>query len=151
MYGQELLQAVERILKPEEAAAEAEALPMLRHVVLAEDDAGIAANVRHSFELKGYEVEVLASGPEVLDRVADLHPDVIVMKEVLSGMNGSLVAAGLKSTGRLREVPIIVYDEPPAVGEFHRFELKPPEGVDAFVATSEAVLLLRAVDKLLRK
>jgi DNA-binding response OmpR family regulator len=149
LYGNQLLSSIDRLFRRIENVEDVDAQVVHADVLLGEDDTGIAENIRQTFHRKGYDTDVVASGPGIIERGPLLHPDVIVLKEVLSGMNGSLVAASLKSTGSLRKVPIVLYDEPPPVGEFHRFELKPPEGVDAFVASSEAALLLRTVERVL--
>lgn len=149
LYGNQLLTAIDRLFRRIEDVEDVETRVVHAAVLLGEDDMDIAENIRQTFHRKGYDTDVAGSGPGIIERAPLLHPDVIVLKEVLSGMNGSLVAASLKSTGPLRKVPIVLYDEPPPVGEFHKFELKPPEGVDAFVASSEAALVLRAVERVL--
>jgi len=150
LYGNQLLSVIDKLFRKIASVEDVDAQVVHAQVLLGEDDPDIADNIRQTFHRKGYDTDVAASGPAVIERAPLLRPDVIVLKEVLFGMNGSIVAAGLKSTGMARKVPIVLYDKAPPVGEFHKFELAPPDGVDAFVASSEAALLLRAVDRVLR-
>jgi len=149
IYGGELLRKIREILSRRARVADVVARPVRTRILLGDDDAVLAANIRLALERAGYEVEVATSGPAVIERARALDHDLIVLKEVLSGMNGSSVAASLKSTGKTRETPIVLYDQAPLSGQ-HRLEARKPEGVAAFVPTVEAAVVLQEVERLLK-
>ncbi len=87
-----------------------EEAPGLR-VLLTEDDDRISYSLRRSFRKKGYVVE-LALNPNELFAAAEKNPpDVIVIKEVLSGTSGSLIITELAQSEETRSIPVVLYDD----------------------------------------
>jgi len=148
MYGAELLRKITQVLTEKRSVKEVEAVPVKTVVLLGEDEQVLQETIRATLERGGYEVLTAASGPEVMDRALMEKPDIVLMKEVLAGMNGSAVAARLKSTGKARHTPIILYDQVPLFEDLW-FRTRPPDGVTLFVTTTEAAFLLQAVKDVL--
>lgn len=150
MYGGDLLRKILEILESEKAVHDAHTVPAEVSVLLAEDEPALAGGIGQALVRAGFTVEKAESGPEVIEKAARINPRVILMKEVLSGMNGSMVAASLKSTGKARHITIILYDQQPIVEE-HRFLSKPPAGVAVFVPSVESGYLVEAVRTVLEQ
>ena len=80
-------------------------------ILLGEDDSRIAEEMNRSFATAGYHMQRVKSGPEMLEQAVTVWPDVIVLKELFSGMNGSAVSRLLKSIPKTENIPIIIHDE----------------------------------------
>ena len=59
-----------------------------RRVLIIEDNLDAAESLREALELGAHEVEVSYSGPEGLEKVRALHPDVVFCDIGLPGMDG---------------------------------------------------------------
>jgi CheY-like chemotaxis protein len=81
-------------------------------VVLGEDDEGVAQRLTVGLVNEGYLVDRVNSGPEVVERSVMERPDVIVVKSVLSGMNGDSVMKLVKEMPQVRDIPVVIYDDP---------------------------------------
>ncbi len=55
----------------------------------------------------GYDVAFALSGPEALDRIARIPPDLILLDAMMPEMDGYAVCAALKREPNTREIPII--------------------------------------------
>lgn len=57
---------------------------------------------------EGFAVEILASGDDVLARVADVRPCLIVLDLVLGAVDGWVVLTQLRADERARDLPVIL-------------------------------------------
>lgn len=81
-----------------------------RKLILGEDDANKAMRLRDWFGSRGYLVELVTKGPEVLERAIVSRPDAIVMNTIMEGMNGGAVADMLKVMPNTKGIPIVLFD-----------------------------------------
>jgi len=60
--------------------------------------------------IKGFGHEVLeaATGPEVIDKASNMHPDLIMMDLRLPGMNGDEATLRLKKNLSTRNIPVLI-------------------------------------------
>jgi DNA-binding response OmpR family regulator len=56
----------------------------------------------------GFSVEVAYSGEEVLEKLEDFTPDLIILDLLMPRMSGFQVAKRLKANSKTREIPIII-------------------------------------------
>ncbi len=80
-------------------------------VLLGEDDTLVSERLANALRGAGCKVKVVGRGPEVMEQAIVARPDVIVLKQVLAGMNGDKVAEMLKLMPNTQNTPIILYDE----------------------------------------
>jgi len=109
-----LVAEINRIIMTRQSASESSViseLPRQRKVLVAEDDVAIAAKVCDVFIRAGFGASSVHRGPEVLEKAITQKPDIIVMKRVLTGMNGDAVAGVLSSIPTTRDIPIVLYDD----------------------------------------
>jgi DNA-binding response OmpR family regulator len=59
-----------------------------RHILVVEDEEAIAEAIRARLSSEGYDVRVVHDGPQALDAVSDLRPDLVVLDLMLPGMDG---------------------------------------------------------------
>ncbi len=126
-----------------QAGGSKEAQPRL--VLLAEDDEHVAVPIVRDFESAGYRLEVVDSGPAVIEKAAVLKPDLIIMKNLLPRMNGTVCAPLLKSMPNSAYIPIVIYDTTRTIGE----GTATPEGVSLFTTSANPRALLRAAKELI--
>lgn len=115
--------------------------PSKKCVVVGEDDEDMRLIYGKSFVDCGFDIHFATTGPEVLEQSVAVHPDAIVMKELMPNMNGSVVARLIKTMPHTRLIPVIVHDNTRTT--------KPPtisiQDVDVFMFSSMAHDLIAAV------
>jgi response regulator RpfG family c-di-GMP phosphodiesterase len=75
-------------------------------LLVVDDDENLRALLRTSFELADIEVTEAESATEAARRVAERHPDVIVLDVGMPGVDGITFCRGLKSDPRTRDIPV---------------------------------------------
>ena len=75
---------------------------------MVEDDRDIAELVGHHLTRAGYGVDILTSGHEVLPRVRQGRPDLIVLDLMLPGLSGLDVCRRLRDDGRFAGTTIVM-------------------------------------------
>jgi DNA-binding response OmpR family regulator len=88
-----------------------------RRVVIVEDDPRVAAVLTDAFRREGYDVEMLDSGPDAVERVVGRPPDLVLIKHILGGLNGEKIAAMLGQLPTARGVPVCLYDDTGTLGD----------------------------------
>jgi CheY-like chemotaxis protein len=106
---QDLLMEVTRIIFMRRGEQQAAAGGMRKRIVLGDSDAGAAASISKWFRDNGYLVEHCVKGPEALESAVVNRPDVIVLSEMLDGLNGSAVAEMLSVMPNTKAIPIVLY------------------------------------------
>jgi len=81
-----------------------------RKVLIAEDEGGGRERIAAAFKAEGYVVSTVSSGPEVLEKAIVERPDAIVLKLILSNMNGDAVAGMLREMPNTKHIPVVLYD-----------------------------------------
>jgi len=76
-------------------------------VVLAEDDPDIQMIARLSLKRAQFNVTVASTGAEALARVAEVHPDVVLLDWMMPEMDGLTACTRLKSDPSTRDIPVI--------------------------------------------
>jgi DNA-binding response OmpR family regulator len=80
----------------------------MARILVAEDDADIAGLVRHYLEKDGFTVDVLESGRDVVTRVRDTPPDLVVLDLMLPAVDGLTICRALRADRSTAPVPIIM-------------------------------------------
>lgn len=75
-------------------------------VLVVEDDAAIAAEVRQALVAQGYDVQIAANGAVALASAASLQPDLVLLDLGLPDLDGVHVCRRLR--GDLPQVPIVI-------------------------------------------
>jgi DNA-binding response OmpR family regulator len=138
-----------RAIMSKHKAAKEKLQRRIKRVMIAEDDDKISRQLVSTFESAGYNVVVVTSGPEVLEKATTDKPDVLLIKEILPRLNGSAVAALVDVMPSLSSTPIILYDanrtsNDGAAEKFNRLKC-----VKQFLPTSDANRLLKAIKEVL--
>ncbi len=81
-----------------------EAAPQRPRVLLVEDEDALRSALRLNFELEGYDVSTVTSGPDALDRLRGARFDVVVMDVMLPGMDGFTVVETIRLEGNATPV-----------------------------------------------
>jgi DNA-binding response OmpR family regulator len=134
--------------EPEHPTAAATAASGERIALLAEDDETVASRLRQALVTEGFQVVTVEYGPAVLKQAPDIRPEVVVMKQVLPGMNGVSVAGLLVSIPETMHVPVILYDDS---GSTRVAQRGTPEGVSVFVPSDDPKMIVAAVRKALSR
>jgi diguanylate cyclase (GGDEF)-like protein len=77
-------------------------------VLIVEDERDIAALFRHLMDMAGYRTEIAANGTLALERLSNVHPDIVLLDLSLPRTTGDIVLQQMRADERLRDVPVIV-------------------------------------------
>jgi response regulator RpfG family c-di-GMP phosphodiesterase len=77
-------------------------------LLVVDDDENLRALLRTSFELADILVEEAEGAAEAARRIAERHPDVIVLDVGMPGVDGITFCRGLKSDPRTRDIPVVL-------------------------------------------
>lgn len=144
----QLVAAIQRIL----SAKDHEAPPARcarRRLLVCDNTPERARQLQAVCARAGYDVVVVTTGSEVLERARAELPDAILMSEVLPNMNGSAVAAIVRAMPSTRSIPIVLHDEFRTKNDELRAAWKVPEGVVKLVGPTDPLILLKSVQSVL--
>jgi CheY-like chemotaxis protein len=116
-------------------------------VLLGEDDSDVADQLVSKMRQYGIEFKIVASGGEIIETAATMQPDVIVLKDILPGMNGRVIVPLIRAMPSTKNVPIVLYDDTRSIEDESRYGRRIPEGVSQYLNTSEASDIIDAVRK----
>jgi CheY-like chemotaxis protein len=77
------------------------------HVVLAEDDPDIRLVARLALKKAGYRVTAVTNGRELLEKVAEERPDVVLLDWMMPEMDGAEACVRLRANPATADLPII--------------------------------------------
>ena len=78
------------------------------HILVVDDEEDILELVRYNLKREGYRVLCSKSGEEALDMAQSEQPDLIILDLMLPGMDGLEVTKALKSSDRMKDIPIVM-------------------------------------------
>lgn len=117
----------------------------VKRILIGEDDQEMGRLYCKTFKHYGYDVQLAATGPEVLEHAVTMQPDVVIIKEILPNMNGSIVARLIKTMPKTQATQIIVHDETRENAPLRKADA----GVDKYLYSSISYELLAAAQSLL--
>ena len=120
-------------------------------ILLAEDDRGDVHALTTALEAAGYDVDVVGKGPAVLEQAPITMPDLILMKEILPCLNGSAVASLAGVMPSLATVPVVIYDETLSEIEGLPARYTNAKCIKRVLRSSQASVLVQAVQELLKR
>jgi DNA-binding response OmpR family regulator len=150
-FGRELGEAILHALQRRVPALPSPEEPRTsgQSVLLAEDEPRFAENLRLAFIRAGFTVTLVDHGPAVLKQAPIVRPDVVVLKQVIPGMNGTAVAGLLVSIPETMRIPVVLYDD---TGTTRRFAQRGnPEGVTTMVEGANPAMIVEAARSVLAK
>jgi response regulator RpfG family c-di-GMP phosphodiesterase len=109
--------------------------------LLVDDDDGLRALLRTTFEAVDVEVDEAADAVTALERIAAARPDGIVLDVSMPGMDGAALCARLKGSRATRDIPVVLLTGSDMATEATAREV----GADAFVLKPFSPLELLAV------
>jgi len=99
-----------------------------KKILIVDDNDDIITTYRVVLDRMGYEVIVVRDGLEVLDVLADVKPDLVLLDVLLPGLSGSEVCRSIKETGG--EIPVVAITASLSADTRKRMEAV---GADAFL------------------
>ena len=87
-------------------------LPFMRNtakkILIVDSNDSFRESLRAFIQGLGHQVFEANTGPEAIDKVSSIHPDLIIMDVQLPGMNGDEVTARVKRNISTRNIPVII-------------------------------------------
>lgn len=81
---------------------------MGNHILIVDDDTDISTLIANVLSQAGYEVTTIPTGLEALERVDEIHPDLILLDVMMPGIDGYETCRRLRRKPTTLRVPIIM-------------------------------------------
>ncbi|MGL6129883.1 response regulator receiver protein [Chryseobacterium artocarpi] len=78
-----------------------------KKILIFDDDTAILEVITIIFEENGYEVKISETSHDIIEKVADYQPDVILMDNWIPKIGGVEATKLLKSTEEFKHIPVI--------------------------------------------
>ena len=120
----------------------------MKHALIIDDSATERAILTGCLKEIGIDVSIAISGEEALEKIKDIHPDVILLDVVLPGRSGFEICRELKGTEDTNKIPIILCSTKGT--EMDKFWGK-KQGADAYIPKPvDQEELIRTVKQLIQ-
>jgi len=83
------------------------------HVLVIDDNEDILSMLQAMLTFKGYQASILDKTYELLNKIKQLHPDVILMDKLLSGSDGCDFCRQIKKDDAIDRIPVIMISAHP--------------------------------------
>jgi DNA-binding response OmpR family regulator len=80
----------------------------MKKILAVDDDNDILDVIKIILEDEGYEVATLSNGKNIIESISTIHPDLILLDVMLSGMDGREICKTIKAVSALSLIPIIM-------------------------------------------
>ena len=77
-------------------------------VLIADDDETLRQLITETLPRHRFEVYQAADGPETLDTVKNLRPDIVILDVMMPGMDGIEVCRAIRKNPQTRNIPVII-------------------------------------------
>ena len=81
---------------------------MPKKILIVEDNVLMMEVMTYILMNNGYAVTSLANGSEVFNNIKAIHPDLVIMEDVLPGMDGTEICKLLKLNKATHNLPVII-------------------------------------------
>ncbi|MES2377726.1 MAG: response regulator [Bacteroidota bacterium] len=116
----------------------------MQRILAVDDDKDILEVLQLILEDSGYEVETLADGHLLFDRIKQHHPDLIILDIMLGNMDGRELCRSVKANTATRKIPVILLSASHAIAN----SLKQNGNPDDFIAKPFDIdVLLTSVER----
>lgn len=119
----------------------------IRRILVGEGDEKATAALDKALKAAGYETAFVANGPATVEKAAVFHPEIILLRITLPGLNGDAVAQMLHAMPSTASVPIIVYEDGLSSEDVARLERKIGQNARKVVPTSAPETLLQVIKR----
>ena len=82
---------------------------MPKRILIVEDNVLMLEVMTYILINSGYEVFTLPNGQEVFNNIKKNHPDLVIMEEMLPGMNGMEICQLIKLNKTTSKLPVIIF------------------------------------------
>jgi DNA-binding response OmpR family regulator len=80
----------------------------MQRILAVDDDKNILEILQYILENSGYEVETLADGHFLFDKIRQHHPDLIILDVMLGNMDGRDLCRNVKLHKDTHDIPVIM-------------------------------------------
>ena len=120
----------------------------LKTIVVAEDDPSSRELVCEILQAQGYNVVETCNGPDALDKIQELIPDLVLMDIQMPGAGGLTVIQQIRQDRRVARVPVVAVTAHAMAGDRERIL---SSGFDSYISKPvDAVVLRQRVKDLLQ-
>lgn len=93
----------------------------MQRILAVDDDRDILDILQLILEDKGYEVETLADGRHLFDKIKQYHPDLIILDIMLGNLDGRKLCQDVKASPETHDIPVILLSASHTIyGNFHK-------------------------------
>jgi DNA-binding response OmpR family regulator len=80
----------------------------MKKIFIADDDKDLVEIITYRLKQEGFEVDFALTGEEVIPKVQQMLPDLLILDIMLPGIDGVTLSNKLKENEKTKNIPIIV-------------------------------------------
>ncbi|TWR29359.1 response regulator [Mucilaginibacter pallidiroseus] len=81
---------------------------MMRRILAVDDDHDILEILQFILEDSGYQVDTLSDGRHLMQKINEIHPDLILLDIMLGSLDGRELCKALKKDESTNNIPVIM-------------------------------------------
>ncbi|MCX7012129.1 MAG: response regulator [Candidatus Sumerlaeota bacterium] len=81
---------------------------MAKRILAVDDENDVLLVIKTALMSEGYDVDTASNGPDALEKIQQLAPDLIVLDVMMPGMTGFEVLAKVKADPKTCRIPVIM-------------------------------------------
>ena len=101
----------------------------MQRILVVDDDRDILEVIKYILEDSGYEVDTLSDGHNLLDKIREKTPDLLLLDIMLGNMDGRELCKTVKMSAATHNIPIIMVSASHEITSFNT-----TDGPNGFIA-----------------
>lgn len=96
---------------------------------MVDDDQDILEVIKYILEDSGYDVDTLSDGHDLINKINERHPDLVLLDIMLGTMDGRELCKDIKSRASMHHIPVIMVS-----ASHHITTFNTTDGPNGFIA-----------------
>ena len=96
-------------------------------ILVVDDDLDILEIIGLILEGEGFQVELMESGKNIYQHIANFNPDLIILDVMLGNMDGREICNKIKNTKETQDIPVIMISATHNFDQFTKKNCKPDD------------------------
>lgn len=96
-------------------------------ILVVDDDLDILEVIGVILEGEGFQVELMESGKNIYQHIANFNPNLIILDVMLGNMDGREICNKIKNTKETQDIPVIMISATHSFDQFTKKNCKPDD------------------------
>lgn len=99
-------------------------------ILVVDDDLDILEIIGLILEGEGFQVECMADGKNIFERIANFNPNLIILDVMLGNMDGREICNNIKNNEKTQHIPVIMISATHNLDQFIKKNCRPDDFIE---------------------